>query len=69
VVDESKITEADKLKIAHNHLINMKNHLEVYKDDQKGIDLTGFYQNIHSTEDIALCITAALYADRDDVIE
>lgn len=69
VVDESKITEADKLKIAHNHLINMKNHLEVYKDDQKGIDLTGFYKNIHSTEDIALCITAALYADRDDVIE
>lgn len=69
VVDESKITEADKLKLAHNHLVNMKTHLEVYKNDQMWIDLSEFYKNIHSTEDIALCITASLYADKDDVIE
>ena len=69
VVDESKITEADKLKLAHNHLINMKAHLEVYKDERRGIDLVDFYKNITSTEDIALCITASLYANKDDVIE
>lgn len=69
VVDEAKITETDKLKLAHNHLINMKAHLELYKDDQKGVDLSEFYKNIHSTEDIALCITASLYADKNDVIE
>ena len=69
VVDESKITEADKLRLAHNHLLNMKAHLEVYKDDRMGIDLVDCYKNINSTEDIALCITASLYANRDDVIE
>ena len=65
IVDESKITQDDKIKLAHNHIINMKNHLEKYKDN----DLSDFYANIHSTEDIALCITASLYADKDDVIE
>jgi hypothetical protein len=43
----------------------MKSHLEKYKDN----DLSDFYKNIHSTEDIALCITASLYANKDDVIE
>lgn len=62
-VDESKITDADKLKLAHGHLTLMKSHLENYKD------LSDFYTNIHSTEDLALCITASLYADKDDVIE
>jgi hypothetical protein len=69
VVDASKFSEEDKQKLAHRHLINMKTHLETYKDNQNNIDLTEFYTNIHSTEDIALCITASLYADRDDVIE
>ena len=69
VVDASKITENDKMTLAHSHLINMKSHLEVYKDDQRGIDLSDFYQNINSTEDIALCITASLYANAEDVIE
>ena len=69
VVDASKFTEKDKLKLAHNHLINMKTHLEIYKDNNKNIDLSEFYKNINSTEDIALCITASLYADKDDVIE
>jgi hypothetical protein len=41
----------------------MKKHLEKYKD------LSDFYKNINSTEDIALCITASLYADKNDVIE
>ncbi|MBO7504871.1 hypothetical protein J6T66_01630 [bacterium] len=47
----------------------MKAHLEVYKNDAQKIDLTEFYKKIDSTEDIALCITASLYADKDDVIE
>jgi hypothetical protein len=42
----------------------MKSYLENYNDDLKD-----FYTNIHSTEDIALCITASLYADKNDVIE
>lgn len=65
IVDESKITEADKLKLAHGHLILMKSHLENYKDN----DLSDFYTNIHSTEDLVLCITASLYVDTNDVIE
>lgn len=64
-IDESKITETEKLKLAHNHLIAMKSHLEKYKDN----DLSDFYTNINSTEDLALCITASLYVDKDDVIE
>ena len=64
-IDESKITEVDKLKLAHGHLTIMKSHLENYKDN----DLSDFYTNIHSTEDLALCITASLYADKNDVIE
>ncbi len=63
IVDESKITEDDKLQLANKHLKNMKKHLEKYKD------LSDFYKNINSTEDIALCITASLYADKNDVIE
>ena len=69
VVDESKITESDKYKLARGHLINMKAYLETYKDESNNIDLTNFYKNINSTEDIALCITASLYADKDDVVE
>ena len=64
-VDESKITETEKLKLAHNHLIIMKSHLENYKDN----DLSDFYANIHSTEDLALCITASLYVNKEDVVE
>jgi hypothetical protein len=43
----------------------MKSHLEKYNDN----DLSGFYTNIHSTEDLALCITASLYVNKEDVIE
>jgi len=39
------------------------NYLEKYND------LSDFYANIHSTQDVALCITASLYADKNDVIE
>ena len=63
--EPNKITDADKLKLAHGHLTLMKSHLENYNDN----DLSGFYTNIHSTEDLALCITASLYADKNDVIE
>ena len=64
-VDETKITETDRQKLAHGHMVIMKSHLESYKDN----DLSDFYTNIHSTEDLALCITASLYADKNDVIE
>jgi iron uptake system EfeUOB component EfeO/EfeM len=43
----------------------MKNHLENYNQN----DLKDFYTNVHSTEDVVLCITASLYADKNDVIE
>ena len=65
VVDESTITDADKAKLAQGHLGIMKSYLENYKNN----DLSVFYTNINSTEDIALCITASLYADKNDVIE
>ena len=64
-VDESKFTETDKYKLAQGHLTIMKSHLENFNDN----DLSEFYTNIHSTEDLALCITASLYADKNDVIE
>jgi hypothetical protein len=28
-----------------------------------------FYKDIHNTDDLVLCMTASLYADREDVIE
>ena len=65
VVDEVKFKEDDRLTLAHAHLKNMKSHLEKYNEN----NLADFYTNIHSTEDIALCITASLYVDKDDVIE
>ena len=58
-------TPNDIKNLAQNHLKNMKAHLEAYDDNE----LQDFYTSIKSTEDLALCITAALYADRDDVIE
>ena len=68
VVDADKVKDISydqKLSLAHKHLQNMKLYLENYKDN----DLSEFYTNIHSTEDLALCITASLYANQDDVIE
>jgi hypothetical protein len=41
----------------------MKSHLSNYND------LKDFYENIHNSDDIVLCMTAALYANKDDVIE
>ncbi|MBO7095093.1 hypothetical protein J6V86_02775 [bacterium] len=65
VVNPIPFTPEDKMNLAHYHIGNMKSHLEKYNDN----DLKDFYTNIHSTEDLALCITASLYADKDDVIE
>lgn len=58
-------TLEDKKKLAQYHLNNMKAHLGEYNKN----GLRDFYGNISSTEDIALCITASLYADKNDVIE
>ena len=63
-VDASKFTKEDKLLLADKHVANMENYLE-----SNYADLSDFYKNINSTEDVALCITASLYADKDDVIE
>lgn len=64
-IDSSKFTPDSKKALAHYHLTNMKKHLENYNQN----DLKDFYTNIHSTEDIALCMTASLYVNHDDVIE
>jgi hypothetical protein len=32
-------------------------------------DLTDFYANIHNTDDLVICMTASLYASKDDVVE
>ena len=61
----SWFTLEDKKKLAQYHLSNMKSHLQEYDKN----DLKDFYTTIDSTDDIALCITASLYADKDDVIE
>ena len=65
IIDSNKFTPDTKKALAHYHLANMKNHLESYNQN----DLKDFYTNVHSTEDVALCITASLYADKNDVIE
>ena len=62
-IDASKISEQDKKEMVHKHINNMKSHLSNYND------LKDFYENIHSSDDIVLCMTAALYANKDDVIE
>lgn len=62
-IDESKITENEKKKLAHVHIQNMQSHLNNYSD------LADFYSTIKSIDDIALCMSAALYATKNDVIE
>ncbi len=64
-VDADKIKYEHKEKeLTHKHIQNMKTHLESNFDNLKD-----FYANIKSTDDIVLCITASLYADKDDIIE
>jgi len=63
-VDTTKITEDKKKELAHLHIENMKTHFE-----EKYEDLQDFYANIHNTDDLALCMTASLYASKEDVIE
>ena len=63
-VDSSKITEDQKRELAHKHMINMKSYFE-----ENYSDLTDFYANIHNTDDLVICMTASLYASKDDVVE
>ncbi len=64
VVDLEKITDENKKILAHKHIDNMKTHFEKnYKD------LKDFYNNIHNTDDLVVCMTASLYASKEDVIE
>lgn len=64
VVDVSKFTDDDKKQLAHSHIENMRN----YFSSSFG-NLQEFYKDIHNTDDIALCLTASLYADKEDVVE
>jgi len=64
MVDSSKISWDQKKELIHKYIINMKSHLE-----EKYDDLKDFYENIHNTDDIVLCMTASLYASKNDVIE
>ena len=65
VVNAKKIEQDHKEReLAHKHLQNMKAHLEGNYNDLKD-----FYSNIHNTDDLVVCMTTALYADKDDVIE
>ena len=63
-VDTSKITEEKKKALAHKHIANMKTYLE-----GDFSELKDFYSTIHNTDDLVICFTAALYADKEDVIE
>ena len=63
-IDVEKISDVQKKELAHKHLQIMKTYLE---SDYEA--LKDFYSNIHSSQDLALCITASLYANRDDVID
>ena len=55
----------DKKRLAQYHLSNMKSHLQEYDKNS----LKDFYTSVDSSDDIALCIIASLYADKNDVIE
>ena len=63
VIDESKIDESTKKNLAHKHVANMLQHFNNYDD------LKDFYSTISTVDDLALCMTASLYADKNDVIE
>lgn len=63
-VDFAKITERDKKTLAHKHILNMKTYLESNFNNLKE-----FYSNIHNIDDLVICMTASLYAEKDDVIE
>ena len=62
-VDTSKITEDKKRELVHLHIANMKTYLEWNYENMKD-----FYSNIHNTDDLVICMTASLYADKEDVI-
>ena len=63
-VDVSKFTPDNKKELAHKHILNMQAYFGANFNNLKD-----FYANIHNTDDLAICMTTALYADKDDVIE
>lgn len=63
-IDTAKITENDKRDLAHKHISNIHSHLVSNYNNLKD-----FYANIHNTDDLAICMTASLYVDQNDVIE
>ena len=52
-------------ELAQKHILNMKMHLEWYKNN----NLEDFYSKIHNTDDLVICMISSLYADKNDVIE
>ena len=63
-IDMQKLTEEKKKELVHKHITNMKTYLE-----GDFSELKDFYSTIHNTDDLVICFTAALYADKEDVIE
>ncbi len=63
-VDSSKITEDQKRELAHGHIANMKKHFE-----ENYNDLKDFYSEVHNIDDLVICMTASLYANKWDIIE
>ena len=64
VINSWMITADIKKELVHHHIENMKKYLK-----ENYNKLKDFYENIHNTDDIALFITASLYANRDDIVE
>lgn len=63
IVKTSAFDEWSKLLLAHKHVENMKNHLWIYKD------LSDFYKNVHTIDDLAVCMATSLYCNQNDVIK
>ena len=66
VKETVNVAELEKIKkdFVYKHITTMKNHFrENYND------LTDFFKNIRSVDDISISMTTALYANKEDVIE
>ena len=64
IVNVSQFTDEDKKQLAHNHINNMREYFSSNFNN-----LQEFYKDIHNTDDIALCMTTSLYANKEDVVE
>jgi len=63
VVKTSMIDEEQKQILIQKHITNMTQYLAKYSD------LSNFYKDIHTIDDLAVCMTTSLYCNQNDVIE